>query len=135
MVKKRAEDAVVVAAVVAEYKVGRNKGRPRIWVDGRRLRDAGFTGGVKYYCAVEPALQDPPPGAEGCGAIRCTLAEPPREGTFPFDLRERRVTGRPDGKPIIDLLGRDVEASVGDARRVRVTFEPGKITIVAAKEE
>ena len=96
------------------YKVGVNKGRPRIWIDGRVLADAGFVGGVVYSCYVEP------------GRITLVLEAPVLQ-------RGRRVTGRPGGKPIIDLLGRDVESAFPNVWRVTATFEPGRIVIRAAE--
>lgn len=107
--------------ITASYKIGVNKGRPRIWIDGKKLADAGFKGGTAYFCAVKS------------GQIRCTLAPVPSQD-LSIDsewkrIRERRVTGRPDGKPIIDMLGQDVEIAFPGAERVKVTFKPGILTI------
>lgn len=104
------------------YKIGVNKGRRRIWLDGQKLADAGFTGGTIYDCIVTH------------GEITCVIPEPgdrlptipPPEGTV---VRQRKVTGRPDGKPIIDLLGRDVDLAFPEGDHIKVKFEPGRITI------
>ena len=37
---------------VRVHKIGTNKGRPRIWLDGPRLAEAGFVGGTVYLCNV-----------------------------------------------------------------------------------
>jgi hypothetical protein len=38
--------------VTGSYKVGLSKGRPRIWIDGKKLAEAGFVGGSTYYYEV-----------------------------------------------------------------------------------
>ena len=115
-------------SVTATYKVGTNKGRPRIWIDGRRLADAVFAGGIEYWCTVQCEDADFR-GSAFSGRIECAITTvlPVLEGRYSH--RKRRVTGRPGGKPIIDLLGRDVEAAFPGASRVRATFSPGKIVI------
>jgi DNA (cytosine-5)-methyltransferase 1 len=106
------------------YKIGVNKGRRRIWIDGAKLANAGFTGGVVYDCIVRR------------GEIACVIPEPgDRAPTAPLPegttIRQRKVTGRPDGKPIIDLLGRDVDHAFPDGDHIKVKFEQGRITIRA----
>ncbi|MFN4278287.1 MAG: hypothetical protein ACK4FJ_18495 [Ferrovibrio sp.] len=102
--------------IVSEHTIGLNREKPRLWLDGKRLIHAGFIGGTIYGYTVKP------------GKIVMRLdADAPRHG-------ERKVTGRPDGKPIIDMLGRDLIAAgfkAGD--RVRVTYQPGSITVVPAE--
>jgi DNA (cytosine-5)-methyltransferase 1 len=105
----------------ATYKVGTNKGRPRIWIDGKKLKEAGFTGGVTYFAHTS------------AGSIRCTLEAPQTTVNTPGRITGRKVTGRPDGKPIIDILGKDVETAFANIERVQVTFEKGAIVIVADK--
>lgn len=96
--------------VTATYKIGLNKGRRRLWIDGRRLREAGFIGGSHYRCDCRP------------GAIDMAL-DTDKPG------RLRKVTGRPDGKPIVDLLGADVELAFPVAERVAVHFGDGRIEV------
>lgn len=103
-------------SITATYKIGTNRGRPRIWIDGKRLAEAGFVGGIVFYCHVNYEN------------ITCTLVEPP-ENTLTGSLRERKVTGRLDGKPIIDMSGIDVEIAFPGGKRVKVTFSPGKLVI------
>ena len=112
--------------IVAEYKIGQNKGRPRIWIDGKRLKEAGFVGGEHYSCTVIN------------GRIECILRSiQPTDGDLL--MRDhmwstiRKVSGRADGKPIIDLLGKDVEGAFPDGKRVQVIFEQGKLTITEVK--
>lgn len=96
----------------ATIKIGLNKGKRRIWLEGKRLLNAGFTGGTTYKCVVTP------------GAIRLSI---PGE--------DRRVTGRPEnGKPIIDIIGRDVETAFPVGSHVLVRFRPDHISIRLADE-
>lgn len=111
--------------MLPRFKIGTNRGRRRIWLDGKRLTDAGFVGGTTYECLVRR------------GTIRCTIPESgdraptssPPAGT---EIRLRKVTGRPSGKPIIDISGKAVDTAFPDATEVKVRFEPGTITITAA---
>lgn len=96
--------------VTATIKIGENKGKRRIWLEGKRLLGAGFVGGTTYKCEVSEGL------------IRLSL---PGE--------DRKVTGRPDGKPIIDIIGRDVEAAFPTGSHVVVRFKEGRISIRPAQ--
>lgn len=93
----------------ATYKVGFNRQRRRIWIDGPRLTRAGFTPGVKYWSPVS------------LGKMTLTLTE--CEGT------PRKVSGRPDGKPIIDISGQDVHDAFPTCAAVDVVFKAGLISI------
>ncbi len=114
--------------VSATYKIGTNKGRPRIWIDGKRLADAGFTGGTYYTCI-------PTFGKITCqkyfsASLEDAVVWETMQAVVEVDGgRVRKVTGRPDGKPIIDLLGADVEAAFPGGKRVKATFFPGKLVI------
>lgn len=92
------------------YKVGLSKGKRRVWIDGTPLAGAGFIGGASYHCTA------------AAGVITLSLA--PMGGAA-----VRKVTGRPDGKPIVDIVGRTVDAALPGAARVRVTFSTGTIII------
>lgn len=102
--------------VTATYKIGLNKGKRRLWIDGARLKAAGFIGGSQYRCDCRP------------GAIDMAL-NTDKPG------RLRKVTGRPDGKPIVDLLGADVELAFPTASHVLVSFGQGRIRVRPAEEE
>lgn len=94
----------------AIIKIGLNKGKRRIWLDGRRLLDSGFVGGSVYRCHVAP------------GQINMAL-------NMNAPGRIRKVTGRPDGKPIIDILGRDVETAFPTGTHVLISFDAGTIRV------
>lgn len=102
--------------VSAVFKIGLNKGKRRLWLDGKRLLDAGFVGGSQYRCECVP------------GAINMAL-NLGRPG------RLRKVTGRPDGKPIIDLLGGDVSAAFPTQSHVLVHFGGGRIQVRPVDEQ
>jgi len=93
----------------ATYKVGFNRGRRRIWIDGPRLTRAGFIPGARYWSPVS------------LGKMTLTLTE--GEGTA------RKVSGRPTGKPIIDISGQDVHDAFPTCAAVDVEFKAGLISI------
>jgi hypothetical protein len=96
--------------VTATHKVGTNRGRRRIWLDGSRLTQAGFVAGISFWSLAVP------------GKMTLTL----REGR---NMRRRKVSGRPDGKPIIDITGHDVDVAFPICAAVDVAFHPGSISI------
>jgi hypothetical protein len=109
----------------ADLKIGTNKGRPRIWIDGARLTEAGFTPGREYACYASD------------GMIECSLLMEGQKREFMPDPTRtnmrcswRKVSGRPGGKPIIDMLGRDVEHSFPGAARVLVIFRHRYLAII-----
>jgi DNA (cytosine-5)-methyltransferase 1 len=98
-------------------KIGTNRGRKRIWLDGKKLAHAGFTGGTRYSFAELPE------DYQGLILIK-------------MDGGDRKVTGRPDGKPIIDIVGKVVAEQFGDATHISVTYDPsGEITIMPVEGE
>lgn len=100
----------------ATVKIGRNRGSRRIWIDGKRLLDAGFTGGSTYYCKVN----------------RNSLSLCLQAGGVANE-QKRKVTGRPSGKPIIDISGRTVdEAFSATVTQVVATFSDGRIDMAPA---
>lgn len=106
------------------HRIGQNKGKPRIWLDGPRLAAAGFTGGTAYsFAAVVPCQNH-----EG-GMV---LSVKPLSANY---AKPRKVTGRPDGKPVIDITGAAVAATFPGCDRVLVRFAPGLITIHPAPRE
>jgi hypothetical protein len=92
------------------YKVGASKGKRRVWIGGAPLAGAGFIGGTSYHCLTAP------------GTLTLSLA--PMDGAA-----IRKVTGRPDGKPIVDIVGATIDTALPGAARVRVTFATGVIVI------
>jgi len=92
------------------HKIGENRGKRRIWLDGKALTDAGFTPGSVYSCE------------RGEGFLRLCI---PAKADLPL----RKVSGRPTGKPIIDIIGRDVVAAFGASQAVSVEYRRGLIII------
>ena len=89
-------------------KLGTNKLVPksRIWIEGKRLIDAGFTVGKTYYRTAF------------ANAIRLTLHD---DGPY-------KVSGKGE-KPIIDITGKVVtERFTGE--EVTVVYKVGEIEIV-----
>lgn len=111
-----------MSAPLPRFKVGNNRGRRRIWLDGKRLVDAGFTGGTIYRCVVRHGLIVCEIPEEG---DREPIQDPPKGTT----ITSRRVTGRPGGKPIIDMVGGAVATAFPTEETVKVRFEAGRITI------
>lgn len=97
--------------------IGNNHGKKtsRIWIEGKRLVEAGFTVGARYLRTVGPDW------------ITLQLRGPDEDWSH-------KVSGKGD-KPIIDTSGkvvRDVFPDTGDdtaKQVVEVTYEPGVIII------
>jgi hypothetical protein len=87
--------------------------RARVWLEGARLVDAGFTVGARFSVAWTPAT--------------LTLAL-----VAPFEGRMAgfgKVSGKGD-KPIIDIVGpRVLEAFGAHSDHVSVTYERGVVTV------
>lgn len=107
------------------HKIGTNRGKRRIWLDGPRVNAAGFTPGTRFACRAR--IGD---GTLGGNIIMKILDE----GVTPADgWHVRKVSGRAGGKPIIDLIGRIVEDTFPGAERVTVTFGGGMICVWPAE--
>lgn len=88
------------------YEVRANRGKPRIWLEGKRLDHAGFTVGARYNLDVVGGL------------IRMRLAE---DGA-------RKVSGKGE-RPIVDLSGRSCEPyTTGDP--VLVEYHPSGLVLI-----
>lgn len=98
----------------ATYKVGVNRKRRRIWIDGPRLIRAGFSPGRHYWSRSKLG--------------KMTLTFIAGEGST-----ARTVSGRADGKPIIDISGRDVHTAFPTCAAVDVEFRPGSITLMPSQ--
>lgn len=113
--------AKAVPPVTFVTKLGAAKGVPksRIWIEGKRLIDAGFTPG--RYFAKEWATTRNPANV----MLRLTLlAEDDVVNTAPC-----KVSGKGE-KPIIDITGEVVKLAFGDYHeKVECTFTPGVIVI------
>lgn len=82
---------------VTYTKLGEHRGSKRLWLEGRRLKDAGFTPGMKLV--IEEDEDD------------CSLII--REGDGNNTVSKRKRYG--DELPIIDIRGRRLEQLFGDS--------------------
>ena len=97
-----------------ELKLGMNRGKPRIWIEGKGLLAAGFAPGMAFHATFEPA--------------RITLKAGTVEGT-----KSRTVSGkvRPSGPhPIIDINTLEIFFALPGVDRISVEMEAGVITIL-----
>lgn len=88
--------------------IGQNRGKKRIWLEGKILALAGFVPGLRYHVELDP------------NRPRVILLRLEDSG-------ERKVSGK--GKPIVDIMNQDhlAEFNTGDA--VTVTARPGLVII------
>ena len=105
-------------AVKQSYIVRSNRGKSRIWIQGKRLIGAGFVPGRHYR--VE----------RGAGVLLYLI----HADANLANIKEREETRKVSGKgstPIIDLSGAGCEPfATGDA--VEITYSNGIITIRSA---
>ena len=97
-----------------ELKLGSNRGKPRIWIEGRALLAAGFAPGTAFHATFEPA--------------RITL----KAGTV-AGMKSRTVSGkiRPSGPhPIIDINSTEIFFALPGVDRISVEMDAGVITIL-----
>lgn len=111
--------------ITATFAIGRNRGRPRIWLDGKRLLDIGFTPGSYYTCFVGPE--------KIIGIIGDLTGSPSTWPKGVITAHMRKVSGRLDGKPIIDLSGRDVAHAFPGITRIQARFRERRIDITPIK--
>ena len=100
------------------YKIGSNQGRPRIWLEGKRLVEAGYERGVRFDLVPLP-LRD--------GGMVLAQNE---DGTG-----KRKVSGKGD-RPIIDIVGSEIVKSklrVGD--EVVITYDCDVREILIRRKE
>lgn len=108
------------------HKLGKTRAgeRSRVWLEGDRLKRAGFTAGKHYTAQWLPAtliLR-----AVGSESAARDYAEGREDA-----IEVRKVSGK-EGKPIIDIVGARVFETFGArAERVRVSYADGVITIRA----
>jgi DNA (cytosine-5)-methyltransferase 1 len=87
-------------------KIGANRGKPRFWLEGTVLVEAGFVRGDKFNLTIEPGVM---------------VIEKHREG-------KRTVSGHHD-RPVIDIATADLltVAPIGTGLLIKCT-KPGKLT-------
>jgi len=76
--------------LLQEYTVRANRGRPRIWLEGKRLAAAGFERGVRFDLTL---------GTKRYGGLLLYLNE---DGSG-----KRKVSGKGD-RPIVDIVGAEI---------------------------
>jgi hypothetical protein len=87
--------------------------RARVWLEGARLVEAGFTVGARFSVAWTPAT------------LTLSLVAPFEGRRAGFGT----VSGKGE-KPIVDIVGpRVLEAFGAHSDHVSVTYEPGRITV------
>jgi hypothetical protein len=95
--------------------------RSRIWLEGQRLIDAGFTPGYHYDAIWTERTLTLIVGEAAVRAVPSNVE----------CLEQRKVSGKA-AKPIIDIVGARVLATFGErAERVSVAYGAGVITIRA----
>lgn len=87
------------------YRVGENRGKKRMWIEGRVLKDMGVTRGSKYSRTIKTFAGE-------------TFLELAFDGEGPLT-----VAGTED-RPIIDMCGKWVSEFVGDFTHYRSAFFP-----------
>jgi hypothetical protein len=113
-------------------KLGATKGRPytRIWIEGKRLLDAGFLPGEYYTLDVwnVEVLRD-----DGdVMRVKWTL-NLVGDDDYLTEM-PRKVSGKGD-RPVIDIAGLDVQADFGKfGSKVDVNFTAGEIVITLNEE-
>lgn len=87
--------------------IGENRDKPRIWIQGRYLEQAGFNRGTP----IRISYQD-----------KAITIEPVTEG-------ENHVSGTGNRAPIIDINTLKISESFPKTKKVKVTVESGRISI------
>ena len=98
---------------LAYVSLGEHRGHRRLWLEGRRLEDAGFGPATRYAAILDAAA----------GRIRL-VARPDGDRMVSQRQREGGVC-----RPIVDLANALLDRVLGDRRRARVAYAPGEIEI------
>jgi hypothetical protein len=94
----------------ATRKIGQNRGKPRLWIEGKLLVEAGLDHGNHWDLV-------------------------PINGGFLIqrsDDGKRKIAGKP-GRPIVDIVGATL-GDLGKAEHVTLTYRPGWGLIVVAEQ-
>jgi len=83
-------------------KIGRNRGKPRLWIEGAALVEAGLDHGNRWNLVTT---------STGFLIVRHP------EG-------KRKIAGKP-GRPIIDIAGATLPEVVVEAGAVSISYQPG----------
>lgn len=104
-------------SITQRYTIRANRGRPRIWIEGKRLTSAGFHRGQLFTVEVKPTNRV-------MLRFRLAFAQEQAAGM-------RKVSGKGD-RPIIDIVGSLLEQSglkAGDA--VSIDYSTNVIEVAA----
>tara|TARA_R100000808_G_scaffold24356_1_gene55938 strand:- start:16407 stop:16757 length:351 start_codon:yes stop_codon:yes gene_type:complete len=113
-------------------KLGKNKGleRSRIWIEGKRLTEAGFHRG-EYYIAEFGGFYATPEEADYSDGLVLSLIDD--ETVIDFGaIQPRKVSGKGD-HPIIDITGKTVKEFFDGSEYVEVDYKKGVIVIRGVK--
>ena len=97
-----------MATVTRTARVGSNRGKPRLWLEGQWLADLGFSRGTKFTVTWEPDI---------------TLRVVPGR----FETPHTRIVSGKGDRPIIDIAGEKLQRWA--AFELTLTGRPGVITI------
>lgn len=111
-----AESAFPPHAQITYTKMGRNRGAPRLWLEGGRLERCGFEAGAKFLVELDLVHRQ----------VRLKL-DP--NGDRTVSGRKRNLaSGEQRTTPIVDIAGSSLaEALGGDGARLRAVLASGEI--------
>ncbi len=102
-------------------KLGVNRGKPRVWIEGKALASAGFLPGTFFTARFEDN--------------RITLQLLPESGPG-YNQNERKVSGKAKDSgphPIIDMNTAEIETAFKGVSRIAVQMTVGRIVITPAR--
>lgn len=102
-----------------ELKLGQNRGKPRIWIEGRALANAGFLPGHKFSATFAP---------NHITLTRIVTGDP-----LPTDRTVSGKTKESGPHPIIDMNTAELDKWLPGIARIAVRMEYGRITITPAR--
>lgn len=106
----------MIKNITATRNIGTNKGKPRLWIEGKALVEAGLDHGARWVLVASP---------RGFNIVQAGPSE---------DRKTRKIAGKP-GRPIIDITGAtltNMGFSSGDV--ARLSYTPNSGCIVVTKE-
>lgn len=95
---------------VSYQTIGKNKDRPRLWIEGVKLKAAGFERGGRFRAEFKD------------GAL-CLIQDPNGDRTVSGKTRHNKDI------PILDIAMKELEKHFGERARVRVVFTQGSIRV------
>jgi DNA (cytosine-5)-methyltransferase 1 len=111
-----------------ELKLGQNRGKPRVWIEGKALAAAGFLPGTKFRVVFQPN--------DGMSAAHVALYAVDVDDAVCEGDDVRKVSGkeRESGPhPIIDMNTSELDKVFPGVARIAVRMTPGQIVITPAR--